>query len=175
MNEKRAFSCAVVLMFASLTASAQTQLPSETDLRAAYCLPVLQKDIDSIEKMIALTDDQIKHIEDMPESSRQGVLQMLQKSKQTLPQTLSERRSSLNRVQLFILPRMQYLDASALLGATARGTADTRELEEKVSACQKDCGSHTSADDFTGCANTCIGRDLMARLNACRNPMWLPF
>ena len=152
---------------------AQAPLPTETELRAAYCIPVLQDDIaglhellDSImESMAAVTDD-------VPPAMRQEWKDSIEKSKRDLPEHIKARESALNRVQLFIIPRMRYLDPAALLSATARAKADIQENAADTRKCTNQC---TTSGQIKSCMSACVNSDLSARLDACRNPTWLPF
>lgn len=166
-------------MFFPTTAFPQRPLPTDTELRAAYCVPVLQSDIADLRKLLAEVDNSIERIQDTPLEIRQQVLKTLQESKRDLPQKIAERESALNRVQLFILPRMRYLDTSALLGATQRGASDIQQWATVTSKCARQCRQRSTdeatSDQYSSCLKTCTSGDLEIRLSACRNPTWLPF
>jgi hypothetical protein len=169
MHAKWPFSC--LLMAVSVTTFGQSPLPTEVELRAAYCIPVLQNDITNLRKVLANVDAMLGRIDEAPPEARQHLTETLQESKRDTPKQIEARESALNRLQLFILPRMQYLDASALLGAAARANADLQDSAAEVRRCTSEC----AANKDSSCIKTCMGSDLQARLNACRNPTWLPF
>ncbi|MGP1666365.1 MAG: hypothetical protein ACTS5I_10760, partial [Rhodanobacter sp.] len=89
---------------------------------------MLQSDVADLKSLSTQIDDTAARIQEVPPDLRQQVLQTLQESKRDLPQMIAERESALNRTQLFILPRMKYLDATALLAATRRADSDLQEL-----------------------------------------------
>jgi hypothetical protein len=167
-----------VLSF-STAALAQNPLPTDTELRAAYCVRVLQIDVTNLHSLSTQLADMAAHIQDVPPDLRQQAFQTLQESKRDLSQKIVERESALNRVQLFILPRMNYLDATALLAAIRRAESDRQESDAVSSKCSRQCtepkAGKTTADGIASCLRSCMGSDLQSRLEACRNPAWLPF
>lgn len=171
--------CVLAAVCFATAAFAQRPLPTDTELRAAYCVRVLQSDIANLHSLRAGIDDSAARINEVPPDLRQQVLRTLEESKRDLPQKLSERETALNRVQLFILPRMRYLDSTALLAATRRADSDLQESAAVGSKCVRECSEPTrgdGADDRSAsCLRTCMGGDLQSRLEACRNPTWLPF
>jgi len=169
----------LLLLLLVTTASAQMRLPTGIELRAAYCVEVLQNDIAEINEMQASVDHEIKHIEDVPPDERQTVTQALREGQSGLPKDVAERQSTLNRLQLFIVPRMKYLDANALLGANERAKSDLHDFAALVHRCSAQCrgptAGHTSGNMMVSCIQKCTSGALIDRLNACRNPTWLPF
>lgn len=158
--------CILATAGLATVAFGQGPLPTDTELRAAYCIRVLQSDIADSHSIL----NEMRTEELSPEL-RQQVLQALKKSKRDL-------ESALNRVQLFILPRMPYLDSTALLAATRRADSDLRNSAGIQNKCMRECTESGTADRGSSCLQTwqtCIGGDLQSRLEACRNPTWLPF
>ena len=82
---------------------------------------------------------------------------------------VSERESVRDRLQLYLVPRMQYLDVIGLAGAAARGKADLAAYWEVVNRCGRELIESKTP------LSTCTRGDLEARIVACRNPSWLPF
>lgn len=160
-------------------ASAQRPLPTDTELRAAYCDRVLQSDVANLNTLRARLDDARNRIQEVPPDLREQILQTLQASRRELPQKIAERESALNRVQLFILPRMQYLDATALLAASRRAESDLHESAAVGNRCMRECAQpkadEATADRSASCLRACTSGELQSRLEACRNPTWLPF
>lgn len=169
----------LAILCISTAASAQRPLPTDTELRAAYCVRVLQSDVANLKSLSTQIDDTATRIQEVPPDLRQQVLQTLQESKRDLPQKIAERESALNRVQLFILPRMKYLDATALLAATRRADSDLQESAAVGGKCLRQCAEpkagEPAADRSASCLRSCMGADLQSRLEACRSPTWLPF
>jgi hypothetical protein len=125
--------------FTAATALAQSPLPTVTELRAAYCIPVIQNDIQIFNSALAEIDKSIENIKDIPPEMRQRVLELNQNTKAELPHTVADRKSVLNRLQLFILPRMKYLDSSALLAANSRAESDIEEWSRVLRECTTKC------------------------------------
>lgn len=171
--------CVLAAVFLAPTAFAQRPLPTDTELRAAYCVRVLQSDIANLQSLRAGIDESVARINEVPPDLQQQVLRTLQESKRDLPHMISERETALNRVQLFILPRIPYLDSTALLAATRRADSDLQGSATVGSKCVRECSElkrGDGADDRSApCMRACMGGELQSRLETCRNPMWLPF
>lgn len=166
-----------LLLFFSTTTLAQLPIPTDTELRAAYCVKVIQSDIKGFNDLRAWYPsviDSAKKDESLPADLRQETLAMLEKQQADLPQKIAEKESVLNRLQLFVLPRMQYLDASTLLAAISRADSDMEEWSRLTGTCLRECKSN-KAGMIEACLSKCSSGDLEKRLTACRNPTWLPF
>jgi hypothetical protein len=145
------------LVIAPLTAVGLAQsdsLPSDGELRSAYCIPVLKWQITQAKSIAA-----VANAADGPRND--------------LPQL----ESALNRLQLYLLPRIAYRDPVSLMGAQKRGEADTQELESMTQRCSARClGADKGNHEQQGaCWNSCADSGLIDRMRACRNPSWLPF
>jgi hypothetical protein len=91
------------------TAHAQTEqrLPTDNELRASYCITYLQGSI-KFQQQAALSSD--------PTTVAQANAAL------TISQT------SLHKLQLYLLPRVPYLNAMALMGASASAQDDINRL-----------------------------------------------
>lgn len=170
---------ASALMISAAPALAQRPLPTDIELRAAYCIPVIQSDLKSLTDSRAQVQDTIARIGEIPPDMRQQLLQTLREFQDSLPKAISERNSVLNRLQLFLVPRVQYLDASALMGAASRANSDMQEWSSMTARCLRECArpstDQAAATQTADCFNQCSAGELNNRIAACRNPTWLPF
>jgi hypothetical protein len=171
---KRKPACAVLLLCAiPWMANAQDQLPSDADLRTAYCIPVIQDDIGKVNEGLALYDQWIANIGAVPENQRAAQLEKLRSEQADVRTHLANIQSTLHRLQAFLIPRMPSLDVLGLLAASNRAKADIKQADAELNACTPRCLS-TGAPD---CHDTkmCVNADLLTRRNACLTPTWLPF
>lgn len=164
--------CLSLFALLATTAFGQTQLPTDIELHAAYCIPVIQNDI----KGLKSARDDLQKMLDSPavHDAPPEVLGLLRKQQNELPQTIAERQSILNRLQLFLLPRIQYLDASALLAATSRAKPDMDDWSRLADKCIREC-AQPQERITEACLRKCQRGPLEDRLTTCRNPTWLPF
>ncbi len=162
-------------------ALSQERLPTDVELRSAYCIPVLQNDISVLQQALATANSGIDHITDIPvQSGRDAVLQAYQRGQREFEKAITERQSALNRLQLYITPKIPYLDVDSLMAATSRAKADIQQFDTKSKSCTLECMGPLKSDsaeksDPVFCFKTCSGVELNDRLAACRNPTWLPF
>jgi hypothetical protein len=152
----------------STAAAAQDAVPTDIELRSAYCLSVIKADIDLEHKMIAQTDALVKSAP-TPE-----LQQRLLKSSAPLHEALTKLEAVLNRLQLYLMPRMGARDPIALTAAMKRGGADFQEGQAMAERCSAKC-ANLPGDEPAACVNSCVDNDLVARLKACTTPTWLPF
>lgn len=102
------------------------------------------------------------------------------KLKAGVTQQLAESQSALARLQAYLLPRLMQLDAIAIAAAQSRGDADVRELlnmQAQCDACVARAREKTPAkpDDSACRESECKRPAAQDRLQACKNPAWLPF
>lgn len=149
-------------------ASAQ-QAPSDNDLRTAYCVPVMTGTIDLMRQVVA-------RVEANGNSSALEVQQANRKILDSARDSLAKTQDVLNRLQLYLLPKMQTLNPAALAAAMARGEADMAELKASSARCAAKCPSLT-LDANQRCLASCTDAEaaLVVRVRACSNPTWLPF
>jgi hypothetical protein len=93
---------------------------------------------------------------------------------------IAKLESTLNRLQLYLLPRIAHRDPVALAAAQDRGEADVRQVQAVSDRCVKDCGASNplepSDDKKRACLDSCKpDTDLVTRVGACASPTWLPF
>jgi hypothetical protein len=172
------FSCLLVFATTGTAQSppTQTPLPSDAELHAAYCIPVIQNDIGLLNQELDRLSDMKAKAQNLPADSLQDEMAFIEKRQFQLPQDISNRESALNRLQLFLIPRLHYLDPTAIMAASSRGTSDIQDWSAKTRQCLKDI-SQLRPDETKAHLEKCMSEniELVNRLNACRNPTWLPF
>ena len=131
-------------------------MPTDTELHAAYCVAVLQRDVAVMQSAIEqanryLTESELKAAD--------------------LPSELAENQSRLARFQLYIAPRVPFLEAYPLLESTRIAEADMRESRALLDSCAKRFGVTPPVDSsMAACMHTCSAGELMTRLESCRDP-----
>lgn len=129
------------------------QLPTETDLRAAYCIKVNQGTLDAI----------ANYRPAQPVKPR--LEEMVAKMN---AETGAAARDRLHRLRSYLFPRVPSLELASIVAAMKRGEIDTARYFE------------TSPDVWdkkaTRCIRNCMeGDQLYARIAACKKINWLPF
>jgi|WetSurMetagenome_2_1015567.scaffolds.fasta_scaffold640821_2 hypothetical protein len=165
----------LIVCGATADAVAQETTTLDPELRTAYCIPVIQYTIKTSKAMLApLKDLWAKYPADDPAriNAEEGL--------QSMTDSIAKLESTLNRLQLYLGPRIPHLDPVALLGAQKRGIADTEDVQKAGSRCSKQCGVSSAPPDnkAQACLSSCsdgADKDLVNRVRACQSPTWLPF
>ena len=127
-----------------------SKYPSDTELNAAYCIPITQHFIDGFNEGI---------------ERRQG-----DEIGKMFADALREKSLNLKRLQAYLLPKLYDLEVEPILTAKARADQD---IQLKTS-CWRRCGS----SKVEGCILQCENNDSGATqrmLTLCRKVDWLPF
>lgn len=145
--------------------------PTDTDLKAAYCTAVKVQGVSEVSKAY---DDVAKSSETAAPEFKKTLNDSLKK----LKDVVIDEKDKLNRLQLYLLPRMKFLDSGGLLAATARAKADQdRAASPEISSCTQQCAStHSkrSQSDTVACVKACAP-EIFIRLWSCNDLSWLPF
>ena len=152
----------------STAAAAQETVPSDAELRSAYCMSVIKADIGLAQQFIAQQDAGSRSAT-TPEQRQQATNTVA-----VLREWLTKLNAVLTRLQLYLVPRMGALDPIALTAAMKRGEADVQEVIAATDRCSAKC-LPLPGDQPAACNASCIGKDLMTRVSACTAPTWLPF
>ena len=89
-------------------------------------------------------------------------------------QKLGEAEDRFYHLQLYLVPRLEYIDANGLIGAVDRAKQDILFISnESTIACGRQCSSG-AAKDVKACVNRCAPEQF-SRLRACDELSWLPF
>jgi hypothetical protein len=124
---------------------AQSQLPNEVDLKAAYCTPVIRARVENP-----------LNLEDFQESMRKNV------------QELNERNAiNLRRLNLYLMPRLSQLETDPLLGAVKSAKEDMIRSKDANAQCKRT----GSVEELLKCMET----ETFKRLQICNAVSFLPF
>lgn len=151
---------ALVLLLTAVSVAAQI-LPTDVDLRTAYCLRVKQRQTLLMNEILGSY---------VPGSPAYEVSQKV----------MREHASEIHRLQSYLVPRVSSLDATGLIAATNRGDADMNELASNPPACPDNCGQYVEngrpTDKWSACMDACLANvPAHARVTACKKVDWLPF
>ena len=151
----RTIAALLVLTLAlPLSAIAGDTLPSETDLRAAYCLPY------------------VKHVIDILQSTN------ISSSSPEVPEltkVIADTQYALRRLQLYLFPRLRHLDKTGLTINVNQAWEDMAQLTPLNNACTAKCKPIANKPGWQPCMNTCRGESpIYKRLKACTELSWLP-
>jgi len=175
---------ALPVYFLAVAVVAQDSVPSDVELHSMYCISSLQAWIDLGRRYLSQIETSANALPTTPKSPEdaktvENLRQYYATSADEQRQSLSRAQAALNRLQDYMLPKMQARDPAALLLATSRGTADFRDFKAMVERCGNRCNTMSKAPDdqakAKACWDSCEDKDLIARTRACQNPTWLPF
>jgi GTPase SAR1 family protein len=157
-------------------AMAGDRLPTDIELHAVYCIPMVNSEIAIIRTVISTVETELQAEVRTPNLSLKNP-SLFRKLKELLPkwrQELSDTESALRRLRLYIAPRMYDLDPTSLLTASLRAEEDLDLIRKKADVCAVECSKN---DAPSNCVNTCadLGPEFRQRLEACRKPSWLPY
>src|SRR5438105_14108121 len=127
------------------TTLAQELLPTDAELRSAYCIPVLQWQITWHQEMVSRADK-------APAELREQASQLDPNGRETIEQL----QSALNRLQSYLVPRIGHRDSSSMLLATSRGKSDLKALCAMMERCSAKCAIADAPDDAKrACFDSC--------------------
>jgi hypothetical protein len=163
----------VAILYLGLASHVDAQqpydLPTDTDLRAAYCLSVSQTMLADLERL----QNQI--------SANGGAGAEADATTRNAIAGLSDRVS---RLRAYVLPKAAANDNGAigLAAAAQRGRQDLATLQSgsQIAACTRSCAAkhigHTPEENqaMTQCVQGCAP-DISRKLRACTDLSWLPF
>lgn len=141
----------VVLALAPGLATAG-QLPTETDLRAAYCARVLA--------------EQVGMLQSLRDALAPG------RQEEGLEAPVRDARAKHTRVLAYLEPRIPYLELAPLNAAIEQAKADGEALlaEAKASPCQQ-----KPLDELVACVRSRPLSDAGRKAKVCQDLSWLPF
>ncbi len=149
-----AVTVGIVVLLAATAASAQEAQPTDNELRTAYCIPIVNQTITVLQQALAKANASEMQI------VREG---------------LEQQQANLDRMQLYLLPKMAKLDPLPLAGAASRAQADMLAMQAVVHQCTGKCTS-VPAKEAESCTQACTDNPaLLARVRQCNDPSWLPF
>lgn len=154
------FAIAIAVSLTFTAALAQRAMPTDNELRTAYCIPVLQYAVQENDMLTqAYPEGQWK---DMSAQATAGL------------------NDKLKRLQGYLVPKISHLDLASLTVATERGKLDVNAAAQAQLSCFKQCESSKPAKGFDerygNCLSGCHGANpVIARTRACQAVDWLPF
>lgn len=141
-------------LLAAIAAQAQTfQLPTDADLKSAYCIPVKKAMIEAYAK-----------ITDVPSGKK----------------AYNDANTDLIRLQSYIVPRVSSLDPTSIVLATKRGESDYKQAMADAGQCASRCSAFVEnggpTQRWNECSSACVAESTAsARIRSCNNLSWLPF
>jgi hypothetical protein len=159
------WSIAILLMLASSVVA--RELPSEADLRAAYCIPLVQDFLNSLRSVNTHAQS--------PALSPE-LQAMRDQSDAAFAEIVSEFDDNLRRLRLYLIPRIPYLDLRGLEAARKRGEEDAARFEQYQKTCRVKCEHLKRKSSWPGCLDKChADNPLNPRIKPCSELNWLPF
>jgi len=153
----------VTLFLVSSPASGE-QLPTQIDLKAAYCIPIVKSYISLISSIDTPGEQSATPREGQPSDEINQLVRKLQ----------SEEQERLRRLQLYLVPRLRYLDSASILAAMKSGEEDVARSNAISNECQAKCKGSSGSACLMDCVKSQKG-ELTGRMSACSNTGWLPF
>jgi hypothetical protein len=141
----------ILLTVVGASAQAQRNAPNLLDLRASYCIALLQN---SISALAFIREDNF-----VPPDLKQSTLNDLVRAE-----------NNLLRLQSYLLPRVNFLDATGLITAKDQFITDRTQ----VNLCSDKCEGST--DEKVKCYSNC-GKTLgmQDRYKTCNDLSWMPY
>jgi hypothetical protein len=150
----RTLPIVILLMVASSVGA--SELPSEIDLRASYCIPIVQHFISHVKS-------------DIPDEKDP-------KTQAAKKEVLTETQVDLRRLQLYLFPRIPHLEKAGVAAAMMRAEEDWAKSGEHGKACSAKCAHLRRADSWLSCHKPCTDNNpFHPRMKACFELSWLPF
>jgi len=163
------------LVLLATTASAQLrfQTPTDNELHSSYCQAVLKAQIDWIQPELAKADAYANTEQKAPSSPERQPFTPKQRTE--MHELLAKLQSAQDRINAYLIPRLASLEPTAMLAALRRAEMDWREFQAMRDRCGKKCNAIAAADQIGACWTSCADQALIARIEACAEPNWLPF
>jgi len=129
--------------------------PTEIDLRAAYCRPVIADTIDRYAQSFSGNPSTASSV-----TANELYAAAVERSR---------------RLELYMLPRIDVVEPTGLLDAQARGKKDVASLAELMRTCDAKCKNAADAQTSASCRQQCsVGSDVVKRTRDCEDISWLP-
>lgn len=180
----------VALLLGSCCAYGQTPLlpPTPTDLHAAYCVESLKEDLQFEERTLNVVNALIATKPAPPASASSSARnQQLSQARSATLHDISNCKAALQRVELYLSPRVGDLDPTGLMAAMVAAMNDRNRLSATVRACSRQCPIQGNTVEEAAalvqkCTHQCVEKSmpdvdsLSSKFKSCRAPSsWLPF
>jgi len=169
MKHTRDIWICLPLMLAANCVQAQTVAPTDTDLRSIYCVQILQSEIGEEKAGQAQLENSLKQAQ-IPSTQK-----FLKDQLDDVTKWLANAESALERLQSYVLPRWMNFDPVPALLAMNRGKDDWKAFIDMSAKCTAKCSTLASGGKSAACWESCPDKDLVARVQSCLHPTWLPF
>lgn len=156
----------------------EERLPTDTELRAAYCVRIVTNDTIILRQGLEETENNAKSAAERAKSGAAHdieIMRVLQDAQSRFQRMLRDREAVLNRLELYVMPRLDRIETIGMLAAMTRASADIEAMGQETDIsvkCGLVCGSDSDCD--TKCKAP-SSSDLQTRFEGCRKPDWLPF
>jgi hypothetical protein len=138
----------------------QLKLPSDAEQKAMYCLTINRIEISFVHKFVM---DERKKYND-PEAVRM------------LDSVTAESDDEINRLESFLLPRIPYLDPSAMQAAKSRADADHAIGILEANRCTERCNNTIDKTEMAKCIMKCSAEnEVLSRMHKCSDKSYLPY
>jgi hypothetical protein len=154
----------ILVVLLTNSAGAERELPSQTDLRAAYCIAIVQNAMEVFKPSSMDAESWV--------------------SPEDLAALRAEFAGTLRRLQLYLLPRMPHLELLGLATARQRAKEDLAQSERYSASCATKCkqsankraSAEQRASAEVACGEKCRTEDpVRPRLKECYDLRWLPY
>lgn len=140
-----------LVLFAACMGAHAYELPDTVDLHATYCIAVLQYKLSLFNSMPPDTSPEIQR----------GIAEEKDRASYNL-----------SRLQLYLMPRVPYLDPVSLAFALESGDEDAPRAVQAASQCVARCANDAEKG---ACLRKCAQEsDVMRRTAICSDTSWLP-
>jgi hypothetical protein len=143
----------------------QVQLPNDVEQKASYCLAVLKLQYSEAAALESKVTD----------ATNPDARKALEAGAVWTKKHAEKLNDNINRIESFLLPRLPYLEPTAVLTAYYRGEADIRRQrkESQVTKCIDKCKNTGFSER---CMRECMEADeLNRRIFQCRDLSFLPY
>ena len=152
----------VIVIVLLLVQSAAAELPSESDLRAAYCIPI------------------VRHVISVFRSVEKDLRDFLSnEASNALLQGIQESSADLRRLQLYLMPRLPYLAPTGLTVAMKQAEEDLASLDAHAKqTCRPKCHHllKKSVQAESSCTEKCmLDHPAHSHRQRCSDLRWLPY
>ena len=160
-----ALTCALAVTVVG--ASAQMP-PSDSELRSTYCIPLLQANVQATRNLAEQLATQIQAANQKEAQALEGILNIAR-------QEVAADEDAWSRLRAYVAPRASAVQIEGLEAALQRGKVDSTRIQAERERCGQTCGPWQSPG-FSACLSACTDKSpLLARLQQCKAPTWLPF
>jgi hypothetical protein len=150
-SSKSNAKAAALALIAACTAAQAQQLPSAIELRATYCVAVLQFRLALFNSMPP----------DTPAEIQSGIVEEKERAS-----------ANLRRLQGFLAPRVPHLEPASLALALDAGDQDAEHAAQEAARCVDRCADE---GDAGACLHECREQSaVMTRVQMCDDTSWYP-